>query len=220
MDPAGEHGQGLTEVVLWVHGHLTRVAVWVYCWRRTLMSPRLPTPLAALALAALLSPGWGLRADLAAASPFMPASSAAAAALTASNSPIELRGMMTTDQGVVCCIYDVAKKAGTWVNVNETGNDFVVKTANTSDESALVTYQGRTLQLALHTAKVVSSGAPPTGAPPAAGQPAASGPPTPGDEQKRLDAVAAEVRRRRLEREKAFNAQGAGNPGAPAPPNR
>lgn len=185
------------------------------------MSPRLPPLLAALALGALLSPGWRLRADLAAASPFMPASSAAAAALTASNSPIELRGMMTTDQGIALCIYDVAKKTGTWVNVNETGNDFVVKTANMNDESALVTYQGRTLQLALHTAKVVSSGAAPTGAPPQAGQPVATGAPGTPDEQKRLDAVAAEVRRRRLEREKAFNAQGNGTPpAAPAPPNR
>jgi hypothetical protein len=93
-----------------------------------------------------------------------------------------------------------------------------VKTANMSDESALVTYQGRTLQLALHTAKVVSAGAAPTGAPVQAGQPAATGAPATQDEQKRLDAVAAEVRRRRLEREKAFNAQGNGTP--PAPPNR
>jgi hypothetical protein len=50
--------------------------------------------------------------------------------------------------------------------------------------------------------------------------------PSPADEQKRLDAVAQEVRRRRLEREKAVQTtqEGAGGPvpgGTPPPgPNR
>jgi hypothetical protein len=146
------------------------------------------------------------RADLAAASPFLPAAGSAAAAAGPSG-PIELRGMMSTAGGMAYCIYDTAKKKDVWVGLNEGGHDFVVRSADSASESVKVDYQGRTLNLTLHAARVASAG-------PAALSAAPSGvvanpglsltPPTPADEQKRLDAVAQEVRRRRLEREKAI----------------
>jgi hypothetical protein len=75
-----------------------------------------------------------------------------------------------------------------------------------------IDYQGRPLTLAQHVAKVASAGnaqamanLPPSGGPP---MPAAITNsvvvnPTPADEQRRLDAVAAEVARRRALREQA-----------------
>lgn len=164
--------------------------------------------------AALAAPG-ALRADLAPASPFLPPNAPGSAAQAgAPSGPVELRGMMATSQGIECCIYDTAKKTSVWVRVNETGNDFVVKTADPSSESATVDFQGRSMHLALRTAKVASAAATPS-AGPGPGGPGVL--PSPADEQKRLDAVASEVRRRRLEREKAAQARQQNNGALPAP---
>ena len=94
----------------------------------------------------------------------------------------------------------------------------MVKTAEPNADRVSVEYQGRILRLDLHTAKVASSG-PVTNL--------QNGPavvtsqtlnPSPADEQKRLDAVAQEVRRRRMERERAMQDPQAGQgPGGAAP---
>jgi len=169
--------------------------------------------------------GWaGLsRADLAPSSPFLPPNTAAGAQAGGPSGPVELRGIMPTSRGLAYCIYDTAKKTSAWVGLNEPGYDFVVKSADPSSDSVTVNIQGRNVRLVLRTAKVASAGAAVVavqGGPP--GNPALSSTvvlnPTPADEQRRLDAVAAEVRRRRLEREKA--AQGAQNGTPPAVPNR
>lgn len=151
------------------------------------------------------------RADLAPASPFLPANAQAADAAAGPSGPIELRGVMAMQDGTAYCIYDVAKKRSMWVGMNEEGHDFVVKSADSTGEGVTVNYQGRVLRLTLHKAKVASSGPSPG---PQANPTAISSTvvlnPSPADEQKRLDAVAQEVRRRRMEREKA--AQGPGVP--------
>lgn len=117
--------------------------------------------------------------------------------------------MMSTADGMAYCIYDTAKKKDIWVGLNEPGHDFVVRSADPAADSVRVDYQGRSLSLTMHASKVASSGPAAVryeianaagGARPG---PAAS-PPSPADEQKRLDEVAQEVRRRRLEREKAI----------------
>ena len=165
------------------------------------------------AAAALAGP---VRADLAASSPFLPAGAAAGAgAAAAAQDPVELRGVMALPDGNSYCIYDTAKKTSSWVGLNEAGYDFVVKSADPANDSIMVTLGGRDIRLALKTSKVVSAGNGNAGAPATPGQGNLLGPPTPGDEQKRLDAVANEVRRRRQEREKA--AQN-GVPGARVPP--
>jgi hypothetical protein len=183
----------------------------------------------AAALAALAWAGT-LWADLAPASPFLPAGAAAAAAAKAGPSgPIELRGVMASADGASYCIYDTAKKKDFWVGLNEAGHDFVVKSADPASDSVMVDYQGRSMHLDLHTSKVESSGpatavtAGPRGGPP--GNPLSSTVvvnPTPADEQRRLEAVAQEVRRRRMEREKALEAQNGQVPGGvpPSAPNR
>lgn len=126
---------------------------------------------------------------------------------------------MAADGGVACCIYDTAKKSTAWVGINEAGYDFVVKSVNASNDSANVFYQGRSMQLELRAAKVASAGAGSAASPEnRVIAPNAPGLPSVADEQRRLDAVAAEVRRRRLERERAFQNPGSTPP--PAPPAR
>ena len=167
--------------------------------------------------------GWGAppRAELAPASPFLPVGSAAGAAgQSGPAGPVELRGIMSAAEGTAYCIYDTAKKTSAWVKLNEGGNDFVVRSADPASDSVTVDFQGRSLRLVLRTAKVASAG---PGAQVAAPPPGAVPPvvlnPSPADEQRRLDAVAQEVRRRRLERERATQAaQGGGQAPFPVPP--
>lgn len=168
-----------------------------------------------------------LRADLAPASPFLPPNVAGAAGGAAGPAgPIELRGVMSTPDGYAFCIYDTAKKKDVWVGMNENGHDFVVRSSDPGSDSVKVDYQGRTLRLTLKAPKVASAG-PAIAAPAVVQRDLAPGPPNqnPGDEQRRLDAVAQEVRRRRQEREKAAqdaqNGQVAPAPASvPAPPAR
>jgi hypothetical protein len=169
---------------------------------------RRPSLIPALLFAAI-SVLPGARADLAAASPFLPAGGSSATAQGASG-PIELRGVMSTANGLAYCIYDTAKKRDIWVGLNEPGHDFVVRSADPANDSVKVDYQGRSLSLTMRSSKVASSG-------PATERHdlkyesglvvfkggLSSITPSPAEEQKRLDAVAQEVRRRKLEREKA-----------------
>jgi len=180
-------------------------------------------------LAASVAVGWAgvLCADLAPSSPFLPPNSAAAGAQAGPAGPVELRGIMSTPQGAAYCIYDTARKTSAWVRLNEGGNDFVVKSADPGSDSVTVDFQGRSLRLVLRTAKVASAGKGGNGGPAAASPAVASSVvlnPTPADEQKRLEAVAQEVRRRRMERERAAQASQDGAQGqniAPPPaPNR
>ena len=174
--------------------------------------------------------GWGgsLRADLAQSSPFLPLSLTAAGGPAGPAGPVELRGIMSNSDGTAYCIYDTAKKTSAWVKLNEAGNDFVVRSADPAGDSVTVDFRGQSLKLVLRTAKVASAGAGGAGAAPAPPNTDSSAVvlnPSPVDEQRRLDAVAQEVRRRRLERERAAQAAQPGGgqaPGAtpPAVPNR
>lgn len=184
------------------------------------MRRKTPAVWAVVSASAAMGLAAALRADLAPASPFMPPNSGAAAAGAAGAAgPIELRGLMPTADGVAYCIYDTAKKKSVWVGLNETGHDFVVRSSEAGSDSVKVDYQGKSLRLTLKAPKVASAG--PAGAPAPPGLPGAVAAPggpnqNPGDEQRRLDAVAQEVRRRRQEREKAAQDAQNGQP-APAP---
>jgi hypothetical protein len=159
-----------------------------------------------------------LRADLAGASPFLPPNSAAAAGgPNAPSGPVELRGIMENSTGYAFCIYDTAKKTSTWVGLNERGNDFVVKEADPTHETVTVDFQGQSLRLVLRTAKVASTGPAQAPQPPTAVTSSVVVNPSMAEEQRRLDAVAEEVRRRRAERMRALNA-GSSNPSPNSPP--
>ena len=79
----------------------------------------------------------------------------------------------------------------------ESGHDFIVRAAGPAADSVRVDYQGRSLNLTMRTAKVASAGQAGNGPPNVAQEGARFVPnPTPGDEQKRLDAVAQSRSRR------------------------
>jgi hypothetical protein len=169
------------------------------------------------------------RAQLAASSPFLPATASGATAVS-EGAPIELRGIMETGSGRSFCIFDPAKKVSTWVLLNEKDHDFVVKAYDPANETVTVNHGGRVLTLAMRAVKVASSGQAESPAPlPTPSMPAVSTPvtqsvvvnPTPADEARRLEAVSAEVRRRRALREQASILAAASNAApvveAPAP---
>jgi hypothetical protein len=124
---------------------------------------------------------------------------------------------METSEGILYRIHDPVKKTGTWVKLNERNADFDVlaKQHDNGQKTLTIEHGGKTLTLAERESKVVSSGAaaaampPPVAVPPvqtnvpAAVTQAVVLNPTPADEQRRLDAVAAEVARRRALREQA-----------------
>ena len=187
---------------------------------------RVPVPRGLLALLCVALLGASrLGAQLAAKSPFLPVTGAGSASPTA-GAPLEYRGTMQSAEGLKARIVDPSRRAGAWLLVNERDPslDFVVKQIDTEHDTVIVDYQGRTLTLAQHVAKVTSSGAgqnfvggPPNPAanmPPAIAQSVVVNP-TPADEQRRLEAVAAEVARRRQLREQAAQQVNQGVPMAP-----
>ncbi len=172
-------------------------------------------PIRSLAAAGfVLMFGAPVFAQIAAKSPFMPPQSASSAGPTA-GAPLEFRGVIGSPSGTLYRIYDPGKKVGIWVPVNERHTEFdvLVKQYDESQQTLVVEHQGKTLKLAERKSKVVSSGSaaaampPPVAAPPSNVSPAVTQAvvlnPTPADEQRRLDAVAAEVARRRAMREQA-----------------
>lgn len=163
-------------------------------------------------------------AQLATSSPFLPAASAANAATPTAGAPLEFRGQIDMPpDGLKVRIYDPAQKKGAWLSVNERDPnfDFVVRQVDGSRGTATVDYHGQTLVLSQHEAKVTSSGTAMPNIPmgaiplPAAGAQVALNP-TPAEDQRRLEAVAAEVARRRQLREQAADQVNQGIP-PPAP---
>jgi hypothetical protein len=157
-------------------------------------------------------------------SPFLPPEGADAAAPTA-DATLELRGVVDDNGQMLFSIYDSTRHTSDWVHLTETGHGFVVKSYDAARDTVAVDYQGRTLTLALHTAKVASAPVPQPASlvspPPPAPQPV-GGPvvlnPTPADEKRRLEAIAAEVNRRRMLRQQALQAsRRAAQQGQPPP---
>jgi hypothetical protein len=153
-------------------------------------------------------------------SPFLPPSAPAETAPTA-DATLELRGIMAAGSGYMFSIYDSTNKSSAWARLNETGHPFVVRSHDETRDSVTVEHQGRTLNLALRTAKVASAPVnmpqpaqpgPPPNAPQPIGGPVVLNP-SPADEQRRLEAIAAEVNRRRMIRQQALQASRQANPG-------
>lgn len=157
-------------------------------------------------------------------SPFIPEGGAASSAVT-QNAPLEYRGFMEGSEGTQYRLFDPAKKAGFWVQKDVgNGEGVVVKNHDAAKDILTIEHGGRTLTLEVRKGKIVASANPvpmPLPAPGAPPQPANVAPavtqavvlnPTPADEAKRLEAVAAEVARRRALREQAGQ-----QPAAPQP---
>lgn len=144
----------------------------------------------------------------------------------ASAAALEFRGFVDVGGGKQFRLFDPAKKQGAWVRLNERSPEFeaVVRQHNEGEESVSVEHQGRTVTLTMRKAKIVADVA--AAAAPAPSGVAPAGPaitvtpavtqsvmvnPSPADEQRRLEAVAAEVNRRRALREQAMR-QATGQP--------
>lgn len=165
-------------------------------WHVTLMAFALATPTFALAQTAVKR------------SPFLPPESQAAAPV-AENTTIEFRGLLVMGGQQTFNFFEPAKRISTWVGLNESGSSVTVKSYDASADTVVVDFGGQTLTLSLQKVKISAAPVPPVAALPsvAATAPVEQPPvvlnPTPADEAKRLDAIAAEVRRRRLLRQQA-----------------
>ncbi len=187
--------------------------------------PRFPRHLVCILIA--VADTGRAAAQLAAASPFLPVPTTAGAATATMGAPLEFRGVADTVDGVKFRVVDTGpKKSGAWVRLNERDPDLgvIAKQYDAASEMLTVEHQGRTLTLALHEAKVTSGGVVPpnipfaqtANPPPAAGGVVVMGAANVAPaNQNQLDAIAADVARRRALREQA--AQPAGQGGVVAP---
>ena len=151
--------------------------------------------------------------DLVQKSPFLPGDQPGGAVVAPTeNAAIEFRGVITTKQGVLFGLYDRTKQTGAWVRKDDKSADFVVQSYDQANDMVSVDYHGQKFNLTLFSAKIgaaaPSAPMPLTGAGPEPGVPAVAR----VDDQRRLESIAAEVRRRRALR------QGAANGGAAVDP--
>ena len=185
------------------------------------LKPFIYGTIAAVAAAA----GGTARAELIKVSPFLP--SASSAATPTANAPLEYRGAMEVSDVEQYRVVDPARKVGSWLKVGEHDSnlDVTIKQHDRDRETITIDHGGQTMTLSLHESKVIAGGGVPTlAAPPMAPNPMPNVSPavvntvvtnpTPADEQRRLEAVAAEVARRRALREQA---QQGIQPGASVP---
>lgn len=153
-------------------------------------------------------------------SPFLPEQGAASSQVT-QNAPLEYRGLTEGSDGIQFRIYDPSRKTGYWLRKGQRSDEFggVLTQFDEARDVVTVDHGGRVMTLELRKGKILASANP--GLPP---QPLPGPPPpqsnvapavtqavvlnpTPADEAKRLEAVAAEVARRRALREQAGQQQ-------------
>jgi hypothetical protein len=118
---------------------------------------RLVNPRAAILVAGMVGLGLASRAQeptLARQSPFGVAS-AAGEDPERSPAELELRGIMSTPEGIQYCIYNPGSKSGAWVSVDETGNAFVVRSGNPALDEVVVETGGRVVTLRMRGGKVI-----------------------------------------------------------------
>jgi len=144
-------------------------------------------------------------------SPFLPPESQAAGPVVESSS-VEFRGVLVMGGHQQFNFFEPSKRLSTWVRINEPGAAIAVKSYDSHADTVVVEFGGQSLTLALQKVKISAAPAAPAVAPTTANvpvpQPAVVLNPTPADEAKRLDAIAAEVRRRRLLRQQTTTQPG------------
>lgn len=177
-------------------------------------------------------------------SPFLPPTSVATTAAPMAT-PLEYSGFVTTAEGKLFRILGDkgGRKVGVYLRLGEkdTNLGVTLRGYNAANQSVSVEYQGQTLTLEERKSKIISSGSPsammasapvlPAAAPPPPAAPVVAPAvtqsvvvnPTAADEQRRLEAVAAEVARRRAMREQSQQQSAPGtapgvvpNPAGPA----
>lgn len=192
-----------------------------------MMSARFPisAPVRAALAASCLATVGCLAADLgtlATNSPFAPVASAQAAANT--TQPLEYRGYYVQESGKPRFnLYDPATQKSTWVEQDETGQPITIRSYDAANDTVVVDWKGKNLNLTLKRAKVQlaaakppeviqqAPGAPGQAQPPDGNFPAVRGPDGKPDPQ-RMQAVLEEIRRRR-----SMRMQGGPGGGGPMP---
>jgi len=163
---------------------------------------------ALLALTVASIVGTSLRAvELTPNSPFAPPpSSNADANATTPNSPLELRGILSTPDGNKFNLCDQAGHVNVWIGLNAPGQPFVVRSQDLAHHRVTIEYQGRelTLSLAQPTITAMSMQQQAMPVPQMGGMPPQMRPgsvsASPQDERMRLERIADEIRRRRAMR--------------------
>lgn len=145
---------------------------------------------------------------LASESPFMPKKEENAAPVVTEGAAVEFRGMISTKEGRLYGLYDRTKNLGAWVREEQAGADFKVRSYDEGKDLVTVEYQGQQFTLPLSLAKIgaAAPSAVPvinTAAPVPGGARVTAAPAAKVDDQRRLESVAAEVRRRRALRQAA-----------------
>lgn len=139
-------------------------------------------------------------------SPFIANSTVGTQPTNPESTSIEFRGVISSRDGTVFGLYDRTRNQGEWVRQNEKGADFTVLDYDEVNAVVTVEYQGQKLSLALSSSKIdpavpyanprITSA--PMGAPPVPGLAGAT-----STDQRKLESIAAEVRRRRALRSTA-----------------
>ncbi len=156
-------------------------------------------------------------------SPFSPAPQAGESGGTQeAQGNLEFRGMVTDAAGTSYSVFDTTTNKGRWVRADDTNSPVQVKNFDATNNVLEVEQNGRPVKLPLKRA-VIQAGqpvsamtAPAPAAPPSPGNPTANNNqnrPDAAADARRLEAVAAEVRRRRALRNTATGTR----QGQPAP---
>ena len=146
-------------------------------------------------------------------SPFLPPAGGDAPVAT-ENAPLQFCGYMGSGANARYCLHDPASRRSVWLRVGDETNGMRVEEFDAEARTVRVLQGGRALTLKLQSPAPAGSnggGGAPSGPLPIAGQNQQNpslvntvvANPTPADEAKRLEAVAAEVRRRRALRQAA-----------------
>jgi hypothetical protein len=174
--------------------------------------------LAANAVSAVAVSLEGLVTD----SPFVLKQAETAAPAVTEGAAVEFRGVISTKEGMLFGLYDRTKNIGAWVRQEDKGADFKVSGYDAAGDLVTVEYQGQRLTLPLSSSKIAAAAPTPLpsvnpGPPGSPGNRVVAVPQQGGsraDDQRRLESVAAEVRRRRALRQAATTGAT-----APAPTN-
>ncbi len=154
--------------------------------------------------------------DLVKSSPFLPGGQESVTAVPSENAVVEFRGMITTKDGILFGLYDRTTQTGAWVRKQDKDADFLVEAYDAANDVVAVNYHGQKFNLALSSSKIAKAAASPalpaamtTDAQPSSA-PALTG--GRGDDSRRLESIAAEVRRRRALRQGEANGAAATQP--------
>lgn len=118
--------------------------------------------------------------------------------------PLEFRSLIVEDQGRYFSVFDPAAQRGYWLSENNAEGEIVINSYDEEARELVVSQSGRVMRLPLKSANIIA-GAVPTVAAPAQpnGRQAPQVNRDSAADARRLEAVAAEVRRRRALRQAA-----------------